>query len=284
LPVLICRDGRTAQAVRRQPAVCVVGMNVSNGQVELSLVLPAYNEALRLPAYLPEIRRYLDDPRRTSPASPEARPCETMSYEVIVGDDGSNDRTAEIVREASTGWPQLRLIRHPENRGKGAAVRTGVLASCGRRVLFADADGATPIDQEARLRQGICDGADVAIGSRLMPADDITASRNALRAWIGRAFACVASRLLQLGVRDTQCGFKMFRGDAARSLFSELNDYGYLFDLEILLRAEGRKLKIVEIPVNWHEVPGGHFRLIRAMPRIACGLWQLRRWKRHEYS
>lgn len=259
-------------------------MNVTNGQVELSLVLPAYNEALRLPSYLTEIRQYFDDPRCISVAPGVSVPCESISYEVIVVDDGSSDRTAEVVRAASSGWPQLRLIEHPENRGKGAAVRTGVLASCGRQVLFADADGATPIDQEARLRRAICDGADVAVGSRLMPADDITASRNPLRAWIGRAFARVASRLLRLRVRDTQCGFKMFHGDVARSLFSELNDSGYLFDLELLLRAERQRLAIVEIPVNWHEVPGGHFRLIRAMPRIACGLWRLGRWKRQEYS
>jgi len=255
-----------------------------NGQVELSLVLPAYNEALRLPPYLTAIRQYLDGASHAGLLPADLVQRERMSYEVLVVDDGSSDRTAEMVDASSRDWPQLRLIQHTANCGKGAAVRTGVLASRGRRVLFADADGATPIDQEARLRKALRDGADLAIGSRLLPAEDITIARNPLRAWIGQVFARVAAGMLRLTVRDTQCGFKMFRGDAARSLFAQVRDNGYLFDLELLVRAQGRGLRIVEVPIDWHEVPGGHFRLVRAVPRIVCALWRLRRWQKSQHQ
>ena len=242
---------------------------MSNEHLGLSLVLPAYNEAGRLPPYLAAVRAYLDANR-------------PGQYEVIVVDDGSTDGLDHVLRAAATDWPQLRSIRHPKNAGKGAAVRTGVLASRGQHVLFADADGATPIDQEHRLREAIGGGADVAIGSRLVAADGLSRSRNWLRAWIGRTFARVARGLLRLPVRDTQCGFKMFRGDAARALFAEVQERGYLFDLEVLALAKRRGLGIVEVPVSWREVPGGHFRLVQALPQILVGLWRLRRLKTPE--
>jgi len=255
---------------------------VSNDHFRLSLVLPAYNEAERLPPYLVAVRAYLDGTCGTGFQPVNSRQVGNLSYEVIVVDDGSTDGLEGVLRAAAADWPQLRSIRHPKNLGKGAAVRTGVLASRGQRVLFADADGATPIDQEGRLREAICGGADVAVGSRLVAGEGLSRSRNWLRAWIGRTFARLARGLLRLPVRDTQCGFKMFRGDAARALFAEVQEPGYLFDLEVLARAQRRGMKIVEVPVSWREIPGGHFRLVRAMPRILLGLWRLRRLKTPE--
>lgn len=229
-----------------------------------SLVLPAYNEAARLPPYLDSIRPYLQG--RYS-----------GDYEVIVVDDGSRDGLGEVVDRLATNWPQLRCVRHLKNRGKGAAVRTGMFAARGEIVLFADADGATPIEEEARLAAAIRDGADVAAGSRLLDDPSVLRTRNRMRGLAGRLFASFARRLLGLTVRDTQCGFKMFRAEAARRLFALSQESGYLFDLEILALAERLGYRTEEVPIRWHEVAGGHLSLVGDLPAILLGLWRLRR-------
>jgi dolichyl-phosphate beta-glucosyltransferase len=236
---------------------------VSRVSPVLSVVLPAYNEAHRLPPYLAAMRTYLDCrwPER---------------YEVIVVDDGSQDGLPALLAHAAVDWPALRTLRHECNQGKGAAVRTGVLASQGRWVLFADADGATPIDQERRLCAAAQAGAEVIVGSRLADGEGLQRSRHWLRGISGRLFAAVARRLLHLSVRDTQCGFKMFRADAAQRLFAEVRETGFVFDLELLALAQCQGWKMVEVPVAWQEIPGGHFHLFRALPKILAGLWRVR--------
>ncbi len=229
----------------------------------LSVILPAFDEALRLPSYLAAIRSYFDG----GAAGP---------YEVIVVDDGSLDGTAEVVTRI-TDWPQLRLLRHARNEGKGAAVRSGMSAARGELLLFADADGAAPIDQSARLIAAIATGADVAVGSRLLPDAEVSRSRQWHRGLAGRIFAGAARRLLGIGVLDTQCGFKMFRAAAAVKLFTAIREERYLFDLELLLLAKEFHLNVVEVPIRWHEVSGGHMRLLVELPRIIAGLWRLRR-------
>ena len=167
-------------------------------ETALSLILPALDEARRLPPYLQSVRAYLEQSFR-------------QPYEVIVVDDGSRDETAAVVERLAGQWPQLRLLRHAQNEGKGAAVRTGVLAARGEFLLFADADGATPIEEHARLAAAIAQGADVAIGSRLAADPAIRRSRHWYRGLTGKLFAFAARRLLRIPVLDTQCGFKMFR-------------------------------------------------------------------------
>jgi dolichyl-phosphate beta-glucosyltransferase len=229
-----------------------------------SLVLPAYNEALRLPRYLPAVRKHLAD-------------CYGDQYEVLVVDDGSTDGLPAILDSLSADWPQLHTIRHAENRGKGMAVRSGVLAAGGELILFADADGATPIEEQSHLAAAIRAGADVAIGSRLIARDQANCDRNWLRGAAGRAFAALARQMLRLPIRDTQCGFKMFRGAVARQLFEPLHESGFLFDLEVLACAGRRGYKIVELPIHWTEMPGGHFSLAGQIPHVLAGLWRLRR-------
>jgi dolichyl-phosphate beta-glucosyltransferase len=232
--------------------------------IALSLILPAFNEAQRLPPYLEAVRCYLDQqyPGR---------------YEVLVVDDGSSDGLDRLVEHVAAGWPQLRLLRHKHNLGKGAAVRSGVQAARGELLLFADADGATPIADEARLAEAIRQGADLAVGSRLLSGRQTHRSRSLLRGLAGRLFASLARRTLRLEVRDTQCGFKMFRGHVGRRLFALVRESGYLFDLELLGLAQRLGYRIAEVSINWTEIPGGHFSLARAVPRVLVGLPRLRR-------
>lgn len=233
----------------------------------LSVVIPAYNEAARVGPYLDAVRNHLD----------AAYPAD---YEVVVVDDGSADDTAGLVRRAAARWPQLRLVGHPANRGKGAAVRTGVFAAAGRRVLFADADGATPITEEWRLSAAVANGAAVAIGSRYTPGPGVSRSRNVRRAAAGSAFRFAARSLVGVGVADTQCGFKMFTADAARALFTAGGETGYLFDVELLALAERFGYGVSEVAINWSEQPGSKVRIVRDSLRMFAGLWRLRRQMR----
>jgi dolichyl-phosphate beta-glucosyltransferase len=171
------------------------------------------------------------------------------------------------------------VIEHPENRGKGAAVRSGMLAARGARLLFADADGATPISQQAKLADVLIKtaGADVAVGSRLVRDGDVTRRRTPLRGLAGRLFATIARWWLHIPVRDTQCGFKMFRREAGRELFYLGRETGYLFDLELLGLAQLLGLHVVEVPIDWADVPGGHLHPSREIGRILLGLWRIRR-------
>jgi dolichyl-phosphate beta-glucosyltransferase len=231
--------------------------------LRLSLIIPAYNETGRLPPFLDSVREYLSKQYGTR-------------YEVVVVDDGGQDGLVSLLERSGRDWPQLRWMRHEVNRGKGAAVRSGMLEARGDLLLFADADGATPIEEEARLRQAIVDGADIAVGSRVKAAAGVRQSRHWLRAISGRAFAALARTMLGLEIRDTQCGFKMFRREIGRGLFEEARECGFLFDLEILARAQRQGRRIAEVPVNWREVRGSHLSLLGSLPRVIADLRRLR--------
>jgi len=234
--------------------------------VAFSIIIPAYNESARLPPFLTTVREYLDG------RHPDA-------YEVIVVDDGSEKPLADELHAdpAWRDWPQLAVMRHEVNRGKGAAVRAGMLEAAGELLLFADADGATPIDQASPLAEAIGGGADVAVGSRLIAEAQVARQRTLLRWLVGRLFAGFARWWLGIRIRDTQCGFKMFRRDAARKLFLAGRESRYLFDLELLVLADRFDYRVVEVPVNWNEIPGGHLSMTRELFRVFGGLWRLRR-------
>jgi dolichyl-phosphate beta-glucosyltransferase len=232
--------------------------------VSISVIIPALNEVQRLPPYLASIRVCLDAQY-------------AGNYEVIVVDDGSTDGTGDMLRSMAAECPQLRVLRHTANQGKGAAVRTGMLEGRGELLLFADADGATPIEEQRRLRQAIQNGADVAIGSRMSDAEDVTRQRTWFRGLVGSVFARVARGVLRLPVRDTQCGFKMFRRDCGYRIFELAQEKRFLFDLELLVLAHELGYRITEVPVNWSDVPGSRLNMLRESRRILAGLWRLRR-------
>jgi dolichyl-phosphate beta-glucosyltransferase len=229
----------------------------------LSVVIPAFNEQDRIGPYLAEVQAYLDT------AHPAA-------YEVIVVDDGSRDETARLVTGIRASWPELRLLRHPENRGKGQAVRTGVRATSGRRVLFADADGATPIADEIRLSVALGRGAVVAAGSRVVSGPGVVRDRNWRRAIAGSLFSRAARMAVGVTVSDTQCGFKMFDGPIGRDLFAAGCETGYLFDVEVLALANRNGYAVADVAVNWSERPGSKVRLIRDSLKMLRDLWRLR--------
>lgn len=231
---------------------------------QLSIVIPAFNEAARIEPYLVAIREYV--------RGEYAGDCE-----VLVVDDGSRDGTTALVQKLAEAWPALRLIRHEANRGKGAAVRTGVAAARGRRILFADADGATPIEEERRLAIAVANGSEIAAASRYLAGPGVARDRNRRRETASLIFRILAKLLVGVGVKDTQCGFKMFQAGAGKALFELSQETGYLFDIEVLALAQRSGWSVKEVAVNWSEKPGSKVRFFRDSLRMFAGLWRLRR-------
>jgi len=186
-------------------------------------------------------------------------------YEVLVVDDGSTDATASVVETVASSAPEIQLLRVPLRRGKGAAVRRGMQAAVGRLQLFADADGATPIQELARLEQAVTSGADLAIGSRSLASrlPNYTVQARFYRTILGGLFNSIVQQSGLRGIVDTQCGFKLFRQTVAADLFGISSIEGYGFDLELLYVAQQRGYRIAEIPVNWSDQPGSKVRVLR---------------------
>lgn len=207
--------------------------------IALSIVIPAFNEAQRIGQTLSDILSYVER--------------FDLPVEILVIDDGSTDDTAEMTMEAAGGDNRVSVIPCRINKGKGAAVRTGVMESSGARVLISDADLSTPITELPLLQERLDAGADIAIGSRGMAGAQLVRRQPALRELAGRAGNLVIRTLCPSlwGITDTQCGFKLFDGPVARKLFAKQLVQRFGFDVEILYLARRNGYTVEEVPVTW---------------------------------
>lgn len=230
----------------------------------LSVVIPAYNEAARLPASLAQLRRYLDRAQ--------------MTYEVIVADDGSHDGTAEVIEVLGRSWSALRVVRR-EHRGKGAAVCAGILAARGRVVALADADFSMPPAEFARFHIKTLDAREVAIASRETPGAR-RYGEPAYRHLMGRVFNRLVQRLLLPGIADTQCGFKCLRRELAVQLCQRQTITGWGFDVELLTMARLWGVRVREVPINWYYAKGSRVHPLRDTLTMSRDLWAI--WRNRQ--
>jgi dolichyl-phosphate beta-glucosyltransferase len=236
---------------------------------DLAVVIPAYNEALRIEATLRDVSTYL----RAS----------AWDWEIRVVDDGSADRTAEIVLSVARDEPRIHLQREP-HRGKGGAVTAGLLASGARFRFLCDADLSMPIRELSRFMPPQLGDADVAIGTR-EGAGSRRVGEPLIRHVAGRGFNTIVRQTMVPGVQDTQCGFKMFTGHAAETIFPRVTVQGWAFDIEVLYIARLRGLRIREVPIEWHYRADSRLRMMRDGVGMMKELLQVRaRARRGKYT
>jgi glycosyltransferase involved in cell wall biosynthesis len=229
----------------------------------LSVVVPAYNEAARIPSTLRQVVAYLE--RRGDP------------YELLIVDDGSTDETAQVVEEICREAPCARLLRHPRNLGKGFAVRNGMLEARGEYLLFTDADLSSPITEADRLLEPLESGYDVVFGSRALKPEWVFPRQPWLRQTAGKTFNLFVRSLTGLPFHDTQCGFKAFRREAARAIFARQTIPGFGFDVEILYIARRLGYRVLEVPVHWADDTRTKVRPFRDGSRMFGDLLRIRR-------
>lgn len=228
----------------------------------LSVVIPVYNEEARLGGTLTRIHEYLA--------------AQSYKSEILVVDDGSTDRTVEVAKSAGAD-SRLRLLCHEVNRGKGAAVRTGMAAARGQFALFSDADLSTPIEEIEKLWPKLGAGFDIVIGSRGLRESQIVVHQNIVRETMGRTFNLLVRLLVVPGIHDTQCGFKLFTRRAVDAVFPRCQLNGWAFDVELLALALSEGLRIAEVPVRWINSPNTRVKAFSASKQMFFDLLRLRR-------
>jgi len=218
-------------------------------EVKLSVIVPAYNEEDRIRPMLAETLLFLD-----------SRP-KPFSYEVIVVDDGSSDKTYAVVEAMKRR--EIRYVELKRNMGKGFAVRVGALAARGELILMVDADGATKFSDFSRLEEKLA-ASDMVFGSRAHLQDDAVAQRAWYRNLLMRVFHVVVATIVGTQIRDTQCGFKLFKRHTAQRIFPSLHIARWAFDIELVVLAQYLSLTVEEVAVNWHEVDGSKLNVFQA--------------------
>ena len=232
-----------------------------NGAPELSIVVPSYNEELRLPASLEKIAAYI---RGKKP-----------NTEVIVVDDGSTDRTAAVAESWRDRIPQLRVVANGANRGKGYSVRHGSLEARGEVVLFTDADLSSPIEEGEKLLCALASH-DVAIGSRAVDRSLIEVHESPFREFAGIVFNRIVRIILRLPFVDTQCGFKAFRRERCHIIFEQQTIERFGFDPELLYLARHHGLSIAEVPVRWAHSPATKVSMLRDSAQMFLDVFAIR--------
>jgi glycosyltransferase involved in cell wall biosynthesis len=240
---------------------------------QVSIIVPSFNEEARLPASLELIAAYVSSRNR--------------STEVLVVDDGSNDRTAEVAASFADRIPNLRVLRNGENRGKGYSVRHGMQEARGEYVLFTDADLSAPIEEADKLLSALRQY-DIAIGSRALNRDLIDVHESLFREFAGIIFNRIVRIVLWLPFVDTQCGFKAFRREPCRIIFEQQRIERFGFDPELLYLARHHGLKATEIPVRWSHSPATKINMMRDSIQMFVDVFTIRwnsllgRYRRHK--
>jgi len=237
-------------------------VSTDGGRPYLSIVIPAYNEEDRLGVSLPLIEAYVRE--------------RGLDAEILIVDDGSTDGTAQMASAFLRGR-RGRVLRHPENRGKGAAVRRGVLKADGRWVLITDADLSTPIEEHAKLAEiAREEDLDVAFGSRGLPESQVEIRQNPLRQLMGKTFNVILRRITGLPHRDTQCGFKLLDRQRTRPLFERMVIDHFAFDVELLFLCDRFGLRVKEIPVIWRNSERTTVNIVTAPPQMLLDVLKVR--------
>ncbi len=228
----------------------------------LSVVIAAYNEEERIGDSLIKTYDYLKK--------------RGFDFEIIVVDDGSSDKTLDLLRKYSQKITNLIILENENNRGKGYSVKRGILKSKGEVVLFTDADFSTPIEEIDKLIYWLNNGYQIAIGSRAMPDSQIKIYQAWYRQLMGKSFNKIIQLVLNLDYYDTQCGFKCFQRDAALEVFKGLKSCRFSFDVEALYIAKHLGLKVKEVPICWYNSAGSKVRLIRDSSKMFWDVLQIR--------
>lgn len=219
---------------------------------QISLVLPVFNEERRVVESLQHIYKYLKSLKQT--------------FEIIVVDDGSQDKTATLLYRFTPGKREIKILHLGRNSGKGAAVKQGMLASSGKYLFFSDIDLSVPISSLPQFLKMLQKGTDVAIASRRIPGSLVKIRQHSFRQALGHGFTKLSSLILDLDVSDVTCGFKGFSRKSARLLFSRSRIKRWAFDAEILYLARKLKLGIAEIPISWSNKQGTKVNIIKDLP------------------
>jgi dolichyl-phosphate beta-glucosyltransferase len=235
---------------------------MSSVHPDLSIVIPAYNEELRLPATLERLAEYL--------------PTLGLQTELLIVDDGSRDRTAAVAASFAAKITGLRVLANGTNRGKGYSVRHGMLEAVGELVLFTDADLSAPIEESDKLISALKNGYDVAIGSRALNRGLISTHESVFREFAGIIFNKIVRVVLWLPFVDTQCGFKAFRRERCRIIFELQRIEGFGFDPELLYLARHYGLRAIEIPVRWGHSPDTKVSMLRDSFKMFIDIFVIR--------
>lgn len=234
----------------------------------LTIVIPAYNESKRIIKNLESIDKYI------------TRRCVESLFKVLIVDDGSTDDTKEVVENwikgQSVNKTNFSLTSHKPNRGKGYTVKKGFSAATTDLVMYTDADGASPIEEVEKLIHSINNGYDVACGSRILKGKDVEVTIGIKRRFIGLIFHMILRLLGLADLKDTQCGFKLFKTFAARKIVESQRCFGYSFDVEYLFLAKNLGFKIKEVPVNWYHVEGSKVNLLRDSIKMLLEVLKIR--------
>lgn len=231
----------------------------------LSVVIPAYNERKRLPKTLDKVAAFLAK--------------QSYASEIVVVNDGSTDGLGDYLAQRQQEIANLRVVTHPKNKGKGLSVKDGMLAAEGTYRLFMDADGSTSIDQVKKLLKAMPE-CDIAIGSRHLEKGSIKTSRTLQRRILSRGSNWLIRTFAVPGIRDTQCGFKLFTAEATEKVFPRQSESRWLFDVELLVIARAQGLKVREVAVDWYDDENSTMRAGRAAARSLRDLWRIMQRRR----